>query len=295
MALETAQDLPLPPGDPPASLGETAGLSRLRGTLFGYDSSTTRAPFAYGLIRADDGELHFFARAHLERGVIAELLQPGAPLEFFSQKSEPDIHWAFGVRKPNVMGIGWARRRSEASGQTSKIAKTIKMPQSKSRSPKRTLRRRWVSLLDYVVADDVVVSDDGTPGEAQSSKPAVHPAVPSSKRWISLCSSVDSSVVVEPELEPTMLDVGEVDCSREVTLDELLSRLLQVQYNGEMWTKALEVFHGYPFGAFLDDELEKVNRKILQRMEALAITGALPQASWHGISITKYIFINIYI
>lgn len=127
------------------------------------------------------------------------------------------------------------------------------MPQSKSRSPKRseaakqcealdrkflwseattccrTLRRRWVSLLDYVVADDVVVSDDGTPGEvtvasncvqlgpstkeqrrkfeqieqhlrevqvenhcwalqAQSSKPAVHPAVPSSKRWISLCS-----------------------------------------------------------------------------------------------------------
>eukprot|EP00913_Durusdinium_trenchii_P026751 g25093.t1 len=149
------------------------------------------------------------------------------------------------------MGIGWARRRSEASGQTSKIAKTIKMPQSKSRSPKRseaakqcealdrkflwseattccrTLRRRWVSLLDYVVADDVVVSDDGTPGEAQSSKPAVHPAVPSSKRWISLCSSVDSSVVVEPELEPTMLDVGEVDCSREVTLDELLSRLLQ--------------------------------------------------------------------
>ncbi|CAK9062965.1 unnamed protein product [Durusdinium trenchii] len=198
MALETAQDLPLPPGDPPASLGETAGLSRLRGTLFGYDSSTTRAPFAYGLIRADDGELHFFARAHLERGVIAELLQPGAPLEFFSQKSEPDIHWAFGVRKPNVMGIGWARRRSEASGQTSKIAKTIKMPQSKSRSPKRTLRRRWVSLLDYVVADDVVVSDDGTPGEAQSSKPAVHPAVPSSKRWISLCSSVDSSVVVEP-------------------------------------------------------------------------------------------------
>lgn len=279
MALETAQDLPLPPGDPPASLGETAGLSRLRGTLFGYDSSTTRAPFAYGLIRADDGELHFFARAHLERGVIAELLQPGAPLEFFSQKSEPDIHWAFGVRKPNVMGIGWARRRSEASGQTSKIAKTIKMPQSKSRSPKRTLRRRWVSLLDYVVADDVVVSDDGTPGEAQSSKPAVHPAVPSSKRWISLCSSVDSSVVVEPELEPTMLDVGEVDCSREVTLDELLSRLLQVQYNGEMWTKALEVFHGYPFGAFLDDELEKVNRKILQRMEALAITGALPQAS----------------
>lgn len=27
-----------------------------------------------------------------------------------------------------------------------------------------------------------------------------------------------------------------------------------------MWTKALEVFHGYPFGAFLDDELEKAGK-----------------------------------
>ena len=36
----------------------------------------------------EDGVQHFFVRAHLERGVIAELLRPGDRLEFFAQKAQ---------------------------------------------------------------------------------------------------------------------------------------------------------------------------------------------------------------
>lgn len=137
MAAESAPlQLPLPPGDPPTSEQLTAQseAGRSRGTLYGYDSSTTRAPFAYGLIRGESNELHFFVRAHLERGVIAELLPVGAPLEFFSQKFEPgDVRWAYGIRKvpsKGSLGSRWPKRRS--------------------RSPKRALQRRWVSLADGV-------------------------------------------------------------------------------------------------------------------------------------------------
>ncbi|CAJ1354484.1 unnamed protein product [Effrenium voratum] len=129
--------LPVPPCDPP--IGEATG-ARFRGVLHGYDSSTTRAPFAYGLIRGEDGEMYFFARAHLERGVIAELLQPGSPLEFSShefQSASGAIRWALAVRK--------------AGRQSSRLEAR------RSRSPKRPARsRRWVSLLDRVSPQVVV-------------------------------------------------------------------------------------------------------------------------------------------
>eukprot|EP00435_Cladocopium_sp_Y103_P016297 s3107_g4.t1 len=192
MAAESAplQELPLPPGDPP-SLEQLTALAgevvRSRGTLYGYDSSTTRAPFAYGLIRGESNELHFFVRAHLERGVIAELLPVGAPLEFFSQKFEPgDVRWAYGIRKvPSKGSLG------------SRLEK-----KRRSRSPRRTLQRRWVSLADGVSEEVEVDEEGGVPasqaaeGQASSASKA---SMPRTKRWMPLTVDPDSVTVEPPE------------------------------------------------------------------------------------------------
>ena len=44
------------------------------GTLVSYDSSCSRVPYAYGVVGDASGGKHLFARSHLGRGVVAELL-----------------------------------------------------------------------------------------------------------------------------------------------------------------------------------------------------------------------------
>eukprot|EP00434_Breviolum_minutum_P026610 symbB.v1.2.023520.t1/scaffold2155.1/size87741/1 len=277
------QDLPLPPGDPPTSFETPSDdMVRSRGTLHGYDSSTTRAPFAYGLIRGEDNEFHFFVRAHLERGVIAELLQPGAPLEFFSQKFEPgDVRWAYGVRKvPSKLGSRWAARKTFPAART---------------SPERPKKRRWVTLLDGI-SNEVQVSkleDKVKPPEiVQEATSSTVPLVPaSSRRWVALIT--DSTVTVEPQnREPSEAaasseeslpgDGEELAEFSQVSLEILLQQLLQAKYGPDIWKKSLELFYGCPIGAFLDNELEKVNAAIKRCAMTLGLD-PYPQVSWREI------------
>ncbi|CAE8597277.1 unnamed protein product [Polarella glacialis] len=140
---------PVPPSEPPAlppPEPQDAAREKLRGKLASYDASYARVPFAYGLIEDLEGRLHFFARAHLERGVVAELLSDGDALEFYAHEvSSPNastemLSWAYSVQKPKDEGeavgaLSFARsrgaaRRLAAASLATKAATLTPTPQT---------------------------------------------------------------------------------------------------------------------------------------------------------------------
>jgi len=101
----------VPPMGPPRVTADNIANAScpVHGALFSYDPSCGHVPYAYGVIRGVDGRQHFFARAHLSRGIIADDLDIGEELEFhvheaanfFSGECQGVVTWAYAIRRPS--------------------------------------------------------------------------------------------------------------------------------------------------------------------------------------------------
>eukprot|EP00439_Symbiodinium_sp_Y106_P021920 s427_g2.t1 len=314
--IDMSSDLPAPPCEPPPAPAAEDGGTRLAGTFQGFDASLNRVPFAYGLIRGPDQQEHFFARTHLQRGVIAELLSLGTALEFFAHKpgSGGGVSWAYAVRKPQSEAKPFAFRRilagppgastrisglPEAIGRQNGKALSLEVAQppidlsrsprrsdppapSPSHSPPRKLTRRFwkAEILDQAkVSKTVEVSD--IPGwpmeEASSSSPALQCAT---------SAAAVTEVVDDDAQEGTDIDEEDevVEDGEELNLEGLVTLLLKGRREAGIWEEALSSFYACPLPALLDAELAKVNQHIAKKAEALKLSEPLPKVSWKGIS-----------
>lgn len=109
--------LEVPPGNPPAVPNGDATKQAVHplvsGKLVVWDASCTNVPYAYGVAEDSTEGRHFFSRAHLDRGVVPEVLNIGDTLEFhilhtretsFNGSASPS--WAYNIRRPNCRRRG---------------------------------------------------------------------------------------------------------------------------------------------------------------------------------------------
>lgn len=139
-----AEPAQLPPTEPPEAPQNGDMAAEVSGTLVAYDGSCSRVPYAFGVVQDAAGVRHFFGRVHLGRGVVAEALRPGQPLEF-RVLAGLRASWAYSIRKP----LG-GRRARETEGHGPRWG------------------RRWGCALSARVTSSEALASAERPGAAQA-------------------------------------------------------------------------------------------------------------------------------
>ncbi|CAE7658868.1 unnamed protein product, partial [Symbiodinium sp. CCMP2592] len=261
-----------------------------------------------------DQQEHFFARTHLQRGVIAELLSLGTAVEFFAHKpgSGGGVSWAYAVRKPQSEAKPFAFRRilagpsgastrlSEATGRQNGKAMSLEAAQPPidlRRSPRRSdapapspprklTRRYWKAeiLNQAKVSKKVEVSD--IPGWPVEEAPVLDLAPeqassssPALQPSCATSAAAVTEVVDDDAQEGTDIDEEDevVEDGEKLNLEGLVTLLLKGRRDAGIWEEALSSFYACPLPALLDAELAEVNQHIAKKAEALKLSEPLPK------------------